>query len=180
MYRSTRQEYWKKLPNISDTLAVFVANLSYISARSVLATLVVFISIPIFILKELKTQMKIIRRHQNRNSPPILSLHLDNWRKHHDIACSSVDDINFCFGPCLLIYLIFASNVFVRYPCWCIIQYQWGAENDLIGSYILQVAVVLINFLVILYPAQKLKSEVQNVRICLLSKTNAYSDISFL
>lgn len=160
MYRSTRQEYWKKLPYISEMFSLLIANLSYISTRSILATLVVLISVPIFIFKELEKRMKTISHNQNRNSALILAIQLEKWRKHHDLACSAVDDINFCFGPCLLIYLIFASNVFVRYPCWCIIQYQWGAESDLIGSYILQVVVVLINFLVILYPAQKLKTEV--------------------
>jgi len=159
MYRSTRTVFWQDLADLQRPLAIAFANLSYISASLILATLSVFIMLPIFILKELKIRLNAIH-YNNTNLPVQLSMELEKWRKFHDLIICLVDNINYCFGPCLLIYMIFATGVFVGYSSHIVIEYQFGTLNNVIGSYILQIFTVLVRFFVILYQTQILKNEV--------------------
>lgn len=160
MYRSTRQVYWKYLFYVPRPLAIALGNLSYISASLVLTTLVAFISIAMVVLRELKRRMDFIYQNHNKINPTQLSLALENWRKHYELTCSLVDSINSCFGPCLLTFLMFACNVFIRYSGMAIIKYEKGNSAETIISYILEVVVVLIHFFVIVYPSQIVKIEV--------------------
>jgi len=160
MYRSPGQVYWKEIYYVPRPFAIALANISYISSSLIVTTLAAFISVPIFVLKELIKRLDYIYQNQNKINPIQLSLALERWRKHHELTCSLVDSINFCFGPCLLTSLMFASNVFIRYSSMTIIYCEKGSSEDLIGSYILQVVVVLVHFLVLVYPSQILKIEV--------------------
>ena len=105
--------------------------------------------------------MNAILNHDSHQRSPIkLSLELEKWIKHHDLVCCLADDVNQCFGPCLLIFLIYASNVFIEYTSGSVLQYQKGKNNETFSSQVLKVVIVLIDLFVILYPAQTLKDEV--------------------
>lgn len=174
MYRSTYSFYWNEINRqtnvkIGQPMAVTLANISYISANLILAALVAFIYVSIIILQELKMRMKSICQ-KNYHSAQLFSLELENWRKQHDLACSLVEHVNDCFGPCLLIYLIFSVSIFVRNPSATIKEYYEVNSNlEVIESNILGFAFVLAHFFVILYPSHALKHEVIfNVMIYIL------------
>lgn len=164
MYESTKSVYWIGLykvtgVNIEQPLAIAFANLSYISANIILMSLASFICVPIIILKELKRRLNEIIKNKN-NSPMHVSLELENWRRHHDLTCSLIDNINDCFGPCLLIFLIYVTITFVRNPSAIINEYLQLKNADLIESSFLGLSFVFVHFFVILYPAQMLRKEV--------------------
>lgn len=159
MYRSMGSFYWQSLEYIRRPYAVALANVCHLSATLVLATLVTFITVPIVILKELKRRSgQIYLIH--RNSPIILSLELEKWREHHDLTCSLVENINGCFGPCLLIYLAFAISNSVRIPSSIIKEYHENGDKIVIARNILGLTFIIIQFFAILYAAQTLKKEV--------------------
>jgi len=163
MYRSIKQTYWSDIPNIPHPLAITLGNLSYMSAGSVFATMLAFIFIPIILLKELKRRMNTILIHNtNQISSNKLSTELENWRKHHDLVCCLADDINQCFGPCLLIFLLYANIVFIEYTSGAVLEYPTMKTGKTFASQILKVVIVLVDLFVILYPAQTLKDEVIN------------------
>lgn len=141
-------------------MAVALANISYISANVILVALVAFIYVSIIILQELKMRMKSICQ-KNYHFEELFSLELESWRKQHDLACSLVEHVNDCFGPCLLIYLIFSVSIFVRNPSATIKEYYEVSSNlEVVESNILGLAFVLAHFFVILYPSHVLKHEV--------------------
>ena len=164
MYRSINQTYWTKIPNFPYPLAVTLGNLSYMSASSVLfATMLAFLFVPIVLLKELKRRMNTIISHDSHHSSPMkLSVELENWRRHHDLVCCLADNINQCFGPCLLTFLLYAGNVFIEYTSGTVLAYSTMKSGKTFASQILKVVIVLVDLFVILYPAQTLKDEVIN------------------
>ena len=159
MYRSMGSFYWQNLENIRRPYAIALANVCHLSATLILATLVTFISVPIVILKELNRRMDQIYR-SHRNSPIILSLELEKWREHHDLACSLIENTNSCFGPCLLIYLAFAITSSVRIPSVTIKECYEKGDKIVIARNILGLTFIIIQFFGILYAAQTLKKEV--------------------
>lgn len=166
MYRSTFSFYWNEINRqtyvkIGQPLAVALANVSYISANLILAALVAFIYASIVILQELKRRMKSIYQKPYHSEQREFSLELENWRKQHDLACSLIEHVNDCFGPCLLIYLIFSISIFVRNPSAAIKElYEVNSDKVVIESNILGFIFVLTHFFVILYPSHVLKREV--------------------
>lgn len=114
---------------------------------------------PVVILKELNRRLDQINRN-HRNSPMILSLELEKWREHHDLACSLTDNINSSFGPCLLIYLAFAISSSVRIPSVTIKEYYEKGDKIVTGKNILGLTFIMLQFFAILYAAQTLKKEV--------------------
>lgn len=169
MYRSRNSSYWGEIYapnywtrlNFPRPLAKAFGNLSYVSSSSILTTLVSFISISIFVLKELRRRMHFIRKNKNEMNTLQFTLELEKWRRHHQLACSLIDDINFCFGPCLLlVYLIFTSSVFVINSSIVVVKFENGnGGNSIVASYILEMVAVFIIFFVIIYPSQILKTE---------------------
>lgn len=164
MYESMKSVYWIGLykvtgVNIEQPIAIAFANISYISANIILTSIAAFICVPVIIFKELKRRLDAINKNRN-NSQMNLSLELENWRRHHDLTCSLIDSINDCFGPCLLIFLIFVTITLVRNPSAIINEYLQLKNSDVIESSFLGLFFVLIHFFVILYPSQMLKKEV--------------------
>ncbi len=164
MYESTKSVYWSGLYKVTGVyieqpLAIAFANISYISANIILTSLAAFICVPVIILKELKRRLNAMNKNKN-NSLMHLSLELEKWRRHHDLTCSLIDSINDCFGPCLLIFLIFVTITLVRNPSAIINEYLQLKNSDVIESSFLGLFFVSIHFFVILYPAQMLRKEV--------------------
>ena len=132
-YLSRQSIYWKNL-YVRDKLAIVFGNLSYFSASLVLTTLVTFISVSIFVLKELRGRMNFIYKNQSKMNPLQLSLELEKWRQHHQLACSFIDNINVCFGPCLLVNLIYAISVLIIQSSVGVVKYEFGKGMDVIST----------------------------------------------
>ncbi len=68
----------------------------------------------------------------------IISLFSDNTQTMHTVYIylpkSSkhrlANDVNQCFGPCLLIFLVYATDVFNEYTSGSVLQYRKGKSED--------------------------------------------------
>lgn len=156
MYRSTTLASWKDLPLFSQPIAIVLANLAYVSASTIQATLYVFICASILLLQELKERLS----HSKIKCSSQMLLELEQWRRHHDLVLSLIEKINNCFCPCLLITLIYSNSIFVRFTCNAINNYQWGAKESIVFTFFLPVVVVFLRLISIIYPSHMMKIEV--------------------
>lgn len=157
MYQSWYLTYYRDLPNISKPVAVGLGNVSHVAATSIQGTLYVFICASTLIFRELRERMSFIRRN-NRKSCAEFYLELERWRQYHDLACSFVGKINRCFGPCLLITVIYSYAAIVKYSLQFVNHKASATGEDIRG--LVNLAIAFMRLFMLLYASQTLELEV--------------------
>lgn len=98
-YQSLDSTHLMGLPYISQPVAIALSNVTYFVAMTIQTLFCVLVFTTALLFKTLISRLSTISKDSGRAG----SLMVDEWRKHYEMICRLIEEINSCFGLILII-----------------------------------------------------------------------------